>query len=163
MFQQLNWTFLPKTIYITFSKLQKILYTQENSGLVTLLYKFIHISDSLFELKYYQKEWLIINVLVRRYKVLLISIAAILLGLEKTFRSSHPRCYVKKVFLKIPQNSHGNTCARVSFLIKLQARGLHLIEKETLSQVFSCEFCEIFKNPFFYRTRLVAASEPSMN
>ena len=30
------------------------------------------------------------------------------------------RCSVKKVFLKILQNSKENTCARVSFLIKLQ-------------------------------------------
>ena len=31
------------------------------------------------------------------------------------------RCSVKKVFLKFLQNSQENTCARVSFLIKLQA------------------------------------------
>ena len=31
------------------------------------------------------------------------------------------RCSVKKVFLEILQNSQENTCARVSFLIKLQA------------------------------------------
>ena len=30
------------------------------------------------------------------------------------------RCSVKKVFLKIPQNSQENNCDRVSFLIKLQ-------------------------------------------
>ena len=36
------------------------------------------------------------------------------------FRSSHQRCSIK-VFLKISQNSQENTCARVSFLIKLQA------------------------------------------
>ena len=30
------------------------------------------------------------------------------------------RCSVKKVFLKISQNSQENNCARVSFLIKLQ-------------------------------------------
>ena len=30
-------------------------------------------------------------------------------------------CSVKKVFLKISQNSQENNCARVSFLIKLQA------------------------------------------
>ena len=29
-------------------------------------------------------------------------------------------CSVKKVFLEISQNSKENTCARVSFLIKLQ-------------------------------------------
>ena len=36
------------------------------------------------------------------------------------------RCSVKKVFLEISQNSQENTCARVSFLIKLQASGLQL-------------------------------------
>ena len=30
------------------------------------------------------------------------------------------RCSVKKLFLEIPQISQGNTCARVSFLVKLQ-------------------------------------------
>ena len=32
----------------------------------------------------------------------------------------------KKVFLEISQNSQENTCARVSFSIKLQALGLQL-------------------------------------
>ena len=32
----------------------------------------------------------------------------------------------KKVFLEILQNSQQNSCARVSFLIKLQASGLQL-------------------------------------
>ena len=36
-------------------------------------------------------------------------------------KSSHQRCSVKKMFLEISQNSQENTCARVSFLIKLQA------------------------------------------
>ena len=40
------------------------------------------------------------------------------------------RCSVKKVFLKIPQNSQENTSARVSFL------GLQLyLKKETVAQV----------------------------
>ena len=34
--------------------------------------------------------------------------------------------YKKKVFLEISQNSQENTCARVSFLIKLHASGLQL-------------------------------------
>ena len=37
------------------------------------------------------------------------------------FKSRHQRCSIKKVFLEILQNSLENTCARVSFLIKLQA------------------------------------------
>ena len=36
------------------------------------------------------------------------------------------RCTVKKVFLEILQISQENTCARVSFLINLQASGLQL-------------------------------------
>ena len=55
------------------------------------------------------------------------------------------RCSVKTVILKILQNSQENTCVRVSLLIKLH--------------VFSYEFCEIFKNTFFYRTPPVAASK----
>ena len=43
-----------------------------------------------------------------------------------SFRSSHQRCSVKKVFLEISQNSQENTCVRVSFLIKLQASSLQL-------------------------------------
>ena len=35
--------------------------------------------------------------------------------------SSHQRCSLKKGFLEISQNSQENNCARVSFLIKLQA------------------------------------------
>ena len=34
----------------------------------------------------------------------------------------------------------------------------NFIKKESLSQVFSCEFCEVTKNTFFYRTPPVATS-----
>ena len=51
------------------------------------------------------------------------------------------RCSVKKVFLeRWPQ-------------------ACNLIKKETLTQVFSCEFCEISKNTFSYRAPLVAGSD----
>ena len=36
------------------------------------------------------------------------------------------------------------------------------IKKGTLSQVFSCEFCEIFKNTFFNWTPPVAASDDNL-
>ena len=58
------------------------------------------------------------------------------------------RCSVKKVFLEISQNLQENTGARVSFSIKLEASAFNFIKKETLAQVFSCEFCEISKNTF---------------
>ena len=52
------------------------------------------------------------------------------------------------MFLEISQNSQENTCAQACNFIK----------KETLEQVFSCEFCEISKNIFSYRTPPVDAS-----
>ena len=57
-------------------------------------------------------------------------------------------CSVKKVLLKILQNSQENTYARVSFLIKLQTSA-NFIKKEALAQVFSYEFCEIIMKTFF--------------
>ena len=40
------------------------------------------------------------------------------------------------------------------FLMKLQTEACNFIKKETLAQVLSCEFCEIFKNTFFCRKPL---------
>ena len=76
---------------------------------------------------------------------------------QKNFKSSHQKCSIKKVFLQILQNSQENTCARVSFLIKLLVWVLQLIKKETLAQVFLCEFCQIFKNNFFTEHRVTAS------
>ena len=64
---------------------------------------------------------------------------------DAVIRSSHQRGSIIK---GVPRNftkSTGTTCARVSFLI-------NYIKKETLTQVFSCGFCEISKTSF-YRTR----------
>ena len=46
----------------------------------------------------------------------------------------------------------------VSSLIKLKGSACSFINKETLAQVFSCEFCEISKNTFLHGALLVAAS-----
>ena len=63
------------------------------------------------------------------------------------------------MFLKISKNLQKNTCARVSFLINLQAEAYNFIKKETLEQVFYCEFCEISQNTFSCRTPPVAACD----
>ena len=55
-------------------------------------------------------------------------------------------CSLKMVSLEILQNSQENTCAIVSFLITLEVTAL--LKKETLAQVFSCEFYYISKNTF---------------
>ena len=58
-------------------------------------------------------------------------------------RSSNQRCYVRKGVLRNFANSQENTGVKVSFLIK------SFIKKETLAQVFSCDFCEISRKTFF--------------
>ena len=58
-------------------------------------------------------------------------------------------CSIKEM-LKILQNSLERICARFSFLIKTYASAYNFIKKETLAQVFSCEFCKISKR--YYRT-----------
>ena len=63
-------------------------------------------------------------------------------------RSSRPEVFCKKGVLKNFTKLAGkHLCQRLFF------------KKESLAQMFSCEFCEISKNTFFYRTPLVAASE----
>ena len=44
---------------------------------------------------------------------------------------------------------------KIFFSIKLQVEACKFIKKETLAQVFSCEFCEIFKKIFSYLSTLV--------
>ena len=47
--------------------------------------------------------------------------------------------------------------------MKLQAEAYNFIKKETLAQVFSCEFCEIFKNTFFTEHLQTTASLNAVN
>ena len=65
-------------------------------------------------------------------------------------KSSRPEAFYKKGVLR----------NFVKFTGKQLCQGLYLnfIKKETLAQLFSCEYCEISKNTFFHRTPLVAAS-----
>ena len=50
-------------------------------------------------------------------------------------------CSIIKVFLKISQNSLEKTCVEVS-----------IIRKDTLKQMFYCEFDEILRTPVICRT-----------
>ena len=59
------------------------------------------------------------------------------------------RCSVKKVFLEISQNSQENTCARVSFLIKLQAWPATLLKKRLWHRCFPVNFAKFLRTPFF--------------
>ena len=60
------------------------------------------------------------------------------------------RCSVRKMFLKFRQ-IYRKTLVPESLLYKVAG----------LAQVFSCEFCKIFKNTLFYRTPPVSVSVTS--
>ena len=61
--------------------------------------------------------------------------------------------------LEILQNSQENTYARASF--KIDSLKRDFIKKETLTQVFSCEFCKISKTIFFIEHLWATASQPA--
>ena len=82
-----------------------------------------------------------------------------------SIRSSHWSCSVKKMFLEISQNSQKYSCARVSFLIKLQASqnsqknacaSVSFLIKFQAKMV-SREFCEISNNFFIEHLRATAS------
>ena len=60
----------------------------------------------------------------------------------------------KKVLLEISQNLQENTFARVSFLIKLQTRGLQLYEKRDSGTCVFLWILRHFLEQLFYRTPL---------
>ena len=68
------------------------------------------------------------------------------------FRSSRPELFFKKSVLKNFAKFAGKYLCQSLIFNKVagyfQGRGLQLYSKRTLAQVFSYEFCEIFKNIF---------------
>ena len=70
-------------------------------------------------------------------------------------------CSVKKMFLKIPQNSQEDYDTESTnvgvFKYSRKSQPCNFIEKETPTQLFYCEFCEIFKNTLLWRTPPVTA------
>ena len=64
---------------------------------------------------------------------------------KQIFKSSYRRCSIKKGALTNFAKFIRNNCAR----LKLQTSARNFVKKETLTQEFSCEFCQIFENTFF--------------
>ena len=68
-------------------------------------------------------------------------------------------CSVKSVLRNLTKFTGKHMCQSLLFNKIAKFNKFLLIKKETLAQLFSCEFCEISKNTFSYRTPLVSASE----
>ena len=54
--------------------------------------------------------------------------------------------HIKKVFLEILQDTQESTCVWVSFL---SPEAYNFIKKKTPTQVYFCQYYEIFKNAYF--------------
>ena len=67
------------------------------------------------------------------------------------------RCCLKKVFLKISQNSQRNIVVGVSFLISCRPRPATLLKKRLQHSCFLVSFAKIFSNNLFYKTPPVAS------
>ena len=75
-----------------------------------------------------------------------------------SFKSSHLKFSVKKGVLKNFASFTGKHPCWSLFLIKLQAFRVATLLKETPTQVFSSEICEIFKNTYFEEFLRMTAS-----
>ena len=77
------------------------------------------------------------------------NIVSLFCGKKKDYKNSHRRCSVRKL---VPRNFTKFTWKHLCqslFLIKFQPSTCNFIKKEIVALIFSCEFCEIFKNTFF--------------
>ena len=77
---------------------------------------------------------------------------------KKFFRSTHRRWSVRKRVLRNSAKFAVKQLWQSVFLIKLQVPACIFINKETLAQVFSCEFCEISENTFTEHLRRLLLS-----
>ena len=66
----------------------------------------------------------------------------------------------KRCFLKFRKIQRENTCVRVSFLIKLQAKACNFIKKRLWYRSFSVNFSKFAKNIFFTEHLCATVSEP---
>ena len=73
-------------------------------------------------------------------------------------RNNHRKCSTKKDFLEnFAIFTEKHLCWGL-FLVKLQALGRQLYQKETPAQVSYCEYCKIFKNSYLEEHLRMAAS-----
>ena len=77
------------------------------------------------------------------------------------FRSSHLEMFCKKAVPRDFPKFTGKHLCQSPFITKVADQGRQLNLKRDPGTGVSCEFCEILKDTFSYRTPLVAASSSS--
>ena len=76
--------------------------------------------------------------------------------IQTFYRSSHQRCSMTESVFRNFRKFMRKDLSQNLFFNKVA--GLNFIKKETLAQVFSCEFCEVFKSTFFTKNLWTTAS-----
>ena len=77
-------------------------------------------------------------------------------GLWCKWQKQPPEVLYKKAVFKKLQYSQVNTCVGLSFN-NVAGLGVQLHYNEVPTQVFSCEYCKIFKNIYFEDLRMAAS------
>ena len=75
------------------------------------------------------------------------------------YRSLPEVFYIEDIFRNFAKFIGKHLCQSLFFnkVAGLRHKACNFIKKETLAQLFSCEFCQISKNTIFYRTPPVVA------
>ena len=79
-------------------------------------------------------------------------------------RGSHQRCSVKKSVIRNFAKFTGKHLCQIFSFNKVAGLRLQDYRPQTLAQMFFCEYCEISKNNFSYRTlSVVPSANPYLN
>ena len=74
------------------------------------------------------------------------------LKVSQNYRSSHRMCSVGKGVLRNAAKFKGKHLCQKLFFNKVAGLKPATVLKESLTQVFSCEFCELLRTPFLQNT-----------
>ena len=129
------------------------LLVQNTSGGCFCIYWFDAWKNQNQSIKYVLRQKQLTSETVTLISLILTEIyMEILIHIWTRYRSSHQKCCLKKVFLKISENLLENTCTGFSFLKKLQVSDLQFYQKRDSNTVFSYESYDISKNNFLQNT-----------
>ena len=80
------------------------------------------------------------------------------LGFYCNIKKQPPEVFYKNILKNLVKFT-GKCLCQSLFFHKVASQACNFIKKEILVPVFSCEFCEIFKNTFFTEHLRASASE----
>ena len=106
----------------------------------------VHLFDS--KIMWEKERCCILAVFLQKWVISSVSAKCSIIGIRQDpYRSCSPEAFCKK--FKMPTKFTGKHLRQGLSFDKATSFDWNFIKKEVLVQVFSCEFCEIFKNTVF--------------